>query len=91
MHVSALSQTSVFFTFAATSWACVEVPRYAFYALNLINAVPYPLFWLRYSLFAVLYPTGITGELGCMFYALFDLKGDQVTSSASLYFQSRLF
>jgi hypothetical protein len=50
------------------SWALVEVPRYAFYVAALITGdatkkTPYPLFWLRYSLFAVLYPTGITGEL----------------------------
>lgn len=50
------------------SWALVEVPRYAFYMAALITGdatkkTPYPLFWLRYSLFAVLYPTGIFGEL----------------------------
>lgn len=46
------------------SWALVEVPRYLFYAVNLYSeTVPYPLFWLRYSLFAILYPTGISGEL----------------------------
>ena len=46
------------------SWALVEVPRYLFYAVNLYSdKVPYPLFWLRYSLFAILYPTGISGEL----------------------------
>jgi hypothetical protein len=46
------------------SWALVEVPRYAFYAINLITSkVPGPLFWLRYNLFAILYPTGITGEV----------------------------
>lgn len=50
------------------SWACVEVPRYLFYVSALITGdatkkTPYPLFWLRYSLFAILYPTGITGEL----------------------------
>eukprot|EP00591_Stephanopyxis_turris_P001033 CAMPEP_0195519352 /NCGR_PEP_ID=MMETSP0794_2-20130614/14594_1 /TAXON_ID=515487 /ORGANISM="Stephanopyxis turris, Strain CCMP 815" /LENGTH=762 /DNA_ID=CAMNT_0040648487 /DNA_START=70 /DNA_END=2358 /DNA_ORIENTATION=+ len=50
------------------SWAFVEVPRYAFYVAALATGdatkkTPYPLFWLRYSLFAVLYPTGITGEL----------------------------
>lgn len=50
------------------SWSLVEVPRYAFYVSALITGdatkkTPYPLFWLRYSLFAVLYPTGITGEL----------------------------
>ena len=44
------------------SWACVEVPRYLFYAVNLFTeVVPYPLFFLRYNLFMVLYPSGITG------------------------------
>lgn len=57
------------------SWACVEVPRYLFYALNLLPAfagskMPYPLFYLRYSLFMVLYPTGISGELLQMYVAL---------------------
>jgi len=50
------------------SWALVEVPRYLFYVFALLTGdaakkTPFPLFWLRYSLFAVLYPTGITGEL----------------------------
>lgn len=50
------------------SWCLVEVPRYLFYAAALnakgaphkINSV---LFFLRYNLFMVLYPSGITGEL----------------------------
>ena len=50
------------------SWAFVEVPRYLFYISAILagdatKGTPYPLFWLRYSLFAVLYPTGISGEL----------------------------
>jgi hypothetical protein len=48
------------------SWACVEVPRYSFYAFQVLGgekAVPYVLFFLRYSLFMVLYPTGISGEM----------------------------
>ena len=48
------------------SWACVEVPRYAFYAVQLLagdKGVPFALFFLRYSLFMVLYPTGISGEI----------------------------
>lgn len=47
----------------AGSWSLVEVPRYAFYAVNLYGFSPYPLFWLRYSLFAILYPSGISGEI----------------------------
>ena len=30
---------------------------------RVVGTVPYPLFWLRYSLFIVLYPSGISGEL----------------------------
>ena len=54
------------------SWALVEVPRYAFYVFAQFKGqpVPYPLFWLRYSLFAVLYPSGISGELLQMYTAL---------------------
>jgi Protein tyrosine phosphatase-like protein, PTPLA len=50
------------------SWASVEVPRYLFYVAAILTGdatkkTPYWLFWLRYSLFAVLYPSGIIGEL----------------------------
>ena len=56
------------------SWALVEVPRYLFYLTAIVTGdatkkTPYPLFWLRYSLFAVLYPTGISGELSVFFAA----------------------
>lgn len=59
------------------SWAFVEVPRYAFYMAALVTGdatkkTPYPLFWLRYSLFAILYPTGITGEMTCFLSAAKD-------------------
>ena len=46
---------------------------YLFYAVNLFAsglAMPFPLFWLRYSLFMILYPSGITGEL-LQFWASF--------------------
>jgi len=45
------------------SWGVTEVVRYLFYFFSLIGDVPYPLFWLRYSLFMALYPTGISGEI----------------------------
>ena len=62
------SQTSPYVALCVGSWALVEVPRYSFFAVKELvggkeNDVPYVLFWLRYSLFAVLYPTGITGEI----------------------------
>lgn len=45
------------------SWSCVEVPRYLFYALNIYGLSPDTLTWIRYSLFTILYPTGISSEL----------------------------
>lgn len=59
------------------SWASVEVPRYAFYLAALVTGdsikkTPYALFWLRYSLFAILYPTGIVGELTVFLHAADD-------------------
>ncbi|RHY01703.1 hypothetical protein DYB25_006173 [Aphanomyces astaci] len=58
------------FILMVASWSLVEVPRYAFYALNLLDAVPDWLFFLRYHLFMVLYPSGVTGEVSCMLKAL---------------------
>lgn len=49
------------FTMMVTSWALVEVPRYLFYAINILTKVPSSLFFLRYHLFMVLYPTGVAG------------------------------
>ena len=44
------------------SWAITEVVRYAFYTFSLLGHVPYPLLWLRYTLFYVLYITGASSE-----------------------------
>lgn len=62
----------------AISWGLVEVPRYLFYVrAQFSGEMPYALFWLRYSLFMVLYPTGISGEWMQM---LFSLKGSEASS-----------
>lgn len=78
------------------SWASVEVPRYAFYVAALITGdatknTPYPLFWLRYSLFAVLYPTGIVGELTVFYKAAYDPNFiEQFTSLATTFYATFL-
>lgn len=60
------------------SWGLVEVPRYLFYVrAQFSGEMPYALFWLRYSLFMVLYPTGISGEWMQM---LFSLKNSEISS-----------
>lgn len=70
------------------SWSLVETFRYMFYASALVTGdatkkTPFPLFFLRYSLFAVLYPTGITGELSVFFKAATDatFPGDDYGSA----------
>jgi len=52
------------------SWGITEVVRYLFYFFGLLGGAPYPLFFLRYTLFMVLYPTGITGEVLQMVVAM---------------------
>ncbi|XP_076752329.1 3-hydroxyacyl-CoA dehydratase 1 [Xylocopa sonorina] len=54
---------------AIFAWSVTEIIRYMFYFMNLNKAVPYLLTWLRYTLFIILYPIGITGELLCMYAA----------------------
>jgi very-long-chain (3R)-3-hydroxyacyl-CoA dehydratase len=49
------------------SWALVEVPRYLYLAVNTICKSkrvqpPLLLHLLRYNLFMLLYPSGISGE-----------------------------
>mmetsp|Transcript_29590 Transcript_29590/g.47073 ORF Transcript_29590/g.47073 Transcript_29590/m.47073 type:complete len:776 (+) Transcript_29590:85-2412(+) len=71
-----------------TAWALVEIPRYLFYAVALnykdephkINSI---LFFLRYHLFIVLYPSGITGELLQMYNAY--AAGFQLVNNTSFF------
>ena len=44
------------------AWSLTEVIRYSFYASSLISQPPYPLLWLRYTTFYILYPLGATSE-----------------------------
>jgi len=58
-------------TLMVGSWAAVEVVRYLYFAVNqYTKELPYALLWLRYSLFMILYPSGITGELLVLYNSL---------------------
>ncbi|KAJ9464614.1 Very-long-chain (3R)-3-hydroxyacyl-CoA dehydratase hpo-8 [Diplonema papillatum] len=48
------------------AWSLTEVVRYLFYGVPVNNKV---LTWLRYSMFIVLYPMGVIGEVGCLNHA----------------------
>lgn len=77
------------------SWSSVEVPRYAFYVAGIVTGdackeTPYFIFWLRYSLFVVLYPTGIIGELLVFFKAAYDPTFLAVFSSTATLVYARI-
>ncbi|VDM78772.1 unnamed protein product [Strongylus vulgaris] len=70
LHTCATARQSVGVPMLLVAWSVTEVIRYSFYALGLINSVPFFLTWLRYTLFIVLYPLGVTGELLTLFGSL---------------------
>ncbi|XP_053554006.1 very-long-chain (3R)-3-hydroxyacyl-CoA dehydratase 2 [Bombina bombina] len=52
------------------AWTITEIIRYSFYTFSLLNHLPYIIKWARYTLFIVLYPMGVTGELLTIYAAL---------------------
>ncbi|KAF9051067.1 PTPLA-domain-containing protein [Hymenopellis radicata] len=50
------------YTTMVFAWSVTEVIRYSFYAANLLGHEPYPLLYLRYTAFYVLYPMGASSE-----------------------------
>ena len=63
---SAISKGYLFIYFA---WSIIEIVRYTYYIMSLIQKenpkfnIPYFLLWCRYSFFVVLYPIGVSGEM----------------------------
>ncbi|XP_035738474.1 very-long-chain (3R)-3-hydroxyacyl-CoA dehydratase PASTICCINO 2A-like [Vespa mandarinia] len=60
-------ESSILLPYTFISWSIAEITRYSYYFMNLIGYIPYFLMWLRYSLFVVLYPIGISGEVHCTY------------------------
>mmetsp|Transcript_803 Transcript_803/g.1546 ORF Transcript_803/g.1546 Transcript_803/m.1546 type:complete len:768 (-) Transcript_803:236-2539(-) len=63
------TQPGIWLTFMFFAWSLTETVRYSFYALNLFGISVKPLTFLRYTLFIVLYPMGVSGEIGCLLAA----------------------
>ncbi|XP_061648800.1 very-long-chain (3R)-3-hydroxyacyl-CoA dehydratase 2 [Phyllopteryx taeniolatus] len=53
-----------------SAWTVTEIIRYSFYTFSLLNHLPYLIKWARYTLFIVLYPMGVSGELLTIYAAL---------------------
>ncbi|CAM9684996.1 very-long-chain (3R)-3-hydroxyacyl-CoA dehydratase 1-like [Lampetra fluviatilis] len=53
-----------------SAWTLTEIVRYSFYTFSLLKYLPRAIKWARYTLFIVLYPLGVTGELLTIYHAL---------------------
>ncbi|KAG7108976.1 very-long-chain (3R)-3-hydroxyacyl-CoA dehydratase like protein [Verticillium longisporum] len=51
------------YTAMVVAWSMAEVIRYSYFVFHLSDMLPRALVWLRYSMFFVLYPVGILGEI----------------------------
>eukprot|EP00668_Euglena_longa_P028940 GGOE01036275.1.p1 GENE.GGOE01036275.1~~GGOE01036275.1.p1 ORF type:complete len:740 (+),score=209.66 GGOE01036275.1:167-2221(+) len=56
------------------AWSITEVVRYSYYGLGQLGLDNKLLTWLRYSLFLVLYPAGVAGEMGCLYKSIPAMK-----------------
>lgn len=56
------TSTSPFYSSMLVAWSATEVVRYSYFVLNLRGSVPGFMTWLRYNMFYVLYPVGISSE-----------------------------
>lgn len=64
-------RTHFFVVSLVISWSITEIIRYSFFGLKeTFGFTPSWLLWLRYSTFLILYPTGITSEVGLIYNAL---------------------
>jgi len=62
------------------AWSITEVVRYSYYCAQLMGKPSKFHTWCRYSLFFMLYPAGIVGELGNTLYGLDFIKKTQLYS-----------
>ncbi|KAJ5661997.1 uncharacterized protein N7477_009613 [Penicillium maclennaniae] len=65
-----VTATSLAYPAMLFAWATADAIRYLYFVIVLAEyPVPRPLKWLRYSLFIILYPVGISSEWWLMYQA----------------------
>lgn len=65
------TRTHPLVTSLVLSWSITELVRYSFFGLReAFGFSPFWLQWLRYSTFYIMYPTGISSEVGLIYLAL---------------------
>ncbi|RLN22191.1 geranylgeranyl transferase type-1 subunit beta [Panicum miliaceum] len=72
------TQSHILVTTLVISWSITEIIRYSFFGMKeALGFSPSWLLWLRYSTFMVLYPTGISSEVGLIWIALPYIKASE--------------
>lgn len=75
-------QSHILVSSLVISWSITEIIRYSFFGTKeAFGSAPSWLLWLRYSSFLILYPTGITSEVGLIYTALPFMKASGKYSS----------
>lgn len=65
------TQKHMFVSSLVISWSITEIIRYSFFGMKeAFGSAPSFLLWLRYSTFMLLYPSGITSEVGLIYTAM---------------------
>lgn len=96
---AAAAAPTPFYTFMVLAWSAADTIRYLYFATRLVGGHQYrTLIWLRYSAFYVLYPIGIGGEIGVVYYAVseafklgYNGHAWGYIAAASLYIPGELF
>ncbi|GMH06282.1 hypothetical protein Nepgr_008122 [Nepenthes gracilis] len=71
-------RTRILVSSLVISWSITEIIRYSFFGTKeVVGFAPSWLTWLRYSSFLVLYPTGISSEVGLIFLCLPYIKNSE--------------
>lgn len=71
------AQTSIWAALTIFAWSIAELPRYSFYVFEILGISPPSLLvWIRYSAFLILYPAGISGEIGSLISSLSQIKAN---------------
>ncbi|XP_015907997.1 very-long-chain (3R)-3-hydroxyacyl-CoA dehydratase 2 [Parasteatoda tepidariorum] len=76
------AQASPALVLTLIAWGVTESIRYSYYCLNLIGSAPKFMTWCRYTFFIGLYPAGVLGESGNVYYALNTLRNKKLFSLA---------
>lgn len=70
LHLVTESRDGIGFLLLCLAWCLTEVIRYSYYMGAIVEYTPFILQYLRYTLFIVLYPMGVVGEMLSIYKSL---------------------